>query len=280
MITTPVALSVLLAALMHAAWNCLLKASPDHLLDTVGLAVGGSLLSACLLPFMPLPAQESLPWLGVTIFIHVGYFLALIEAYRHADLSVAYPLMRGTAPALVALAASLAGEPLSPGALAGVALIGVGIMLPAWWGFRRGTVAQAGLWFACGNAVIIACYTMVDGTGVRLSGSAASYTLWMFFLDAWGILAIAWWRRGGAVITHLRRRWPTALVGAVLSIGSYGIVLWAMTVASIPAIAALRETSVIFAALLGAVLLRETMGRRRIAGAFLVALGAAAIRWG
>jgi len=280
MISTPVALLVLLSALMHASWNYLVKASPDRLLDTAGLAVGGSLISACLLPWVPLPAPESLPWLGLTIFIHIGYFYALVEAYRHADLSVAYPLMRGSAPVLVALVAPLVGETMSSGLLIGVALVGLGIMLPVWLGLRRGAVAKAGIAFACGNAVIIALYTLVDGIGVRLSGSAASYTLWLFFLDAWGILAIAWWRHGPVVITHLRRRWRPALAGAVLTIGSYGIVLWAMTVSSIPAVAALREFSVVFAALLGAWLLKERMGRWRIAGALLVALGAASIRWG
>lgn len=280
MISTPVALLVLLSALMHAGWNYLVKASPDRLLDTAGLALGGSLLAACLLPFVPLPAPASRPWLGLTILVHVGYFLALVETYRHADLSVAYPLMRGSAPVLVALAAPLLGESLRPGLILGVALVAAGITLPAWIGFRRGAVATAGIGYALMNTLIIASYTLIDGVGVRLSGSAASYTLWLFFLDAWGILGVAGWLRGGAVLAHLRRRWPQSLAGAVLTVGSYGIVLWAMTVAPIPAVAALRETSVIFAALLGAWLLKERMGRWRIAGAALVALGAASIRWG
>jgi drug/metabolite transporter (DMT)-like permease len=141
-------------------------------------------------------------------------------------------------------------------------------------------VARAGIGFAFANACIIAIYTLSDGIGVRLSGSAAAYTVWLFFLNAWGLLAIAWWQRGGSVMVHLRRRWAPALAGSVLTMGSYGIVLWAMTVAPIPAVAALRETSVIFAALLGAILLKERMGRWRISGAMLVALGAASIRWG
>ena len=280
MMTTSVALLVLFSALMHALWNYLVKASPDCLLDTVGLAVGGSLVAACLLPWVPLPAAACLPWLGVTLFIHIGYFVALVCAYRHADLSVAYPIMRGSAPVLVALATPLTGDAISPGIIAGVLLVAGGITLPAWLGLRRGTIAKAGIGFACANALLIASYTIVDGIGVRLSGSAASYTLWLFFLDAWGILAIALWQRGFAVVTHLRQRWKLALSGSVLALGSYGIVLWAMTVAPIPAVATLRETSVIFAALLGAILLKERMGRWRIAGSVVVALGAASIRWG
>lgn len=280
MITTPVALLVLLSALMHASWNYLVKTSPDRLLDTVGLAVGSSLLAACLLPFVPLPAPESWPWLGLTLVVHVGYFLTLVETYRHTDLSLAYPLMRGMAPVLVALAAPLAGEALSPGLLLGVALVGAGIVLPTGLGLWQGSLTKAGAGFALANASIIATYTLSDGIGVRLAGNAASYTLWLFFLNAWGILAFAWWWRGNIVLTQLRRRWAAALVGAALTMGSYGIVLWAMTVAAIPAVAALRETSVIFAAVMGTWFLKERMGRWRIAGSLLVALGAVAIRWG
>jgi drug/metabolite transporter (DMT)-like permease len=279
-ITTQVALLVLLSALMHAGWNFLVKASSERLLDTAGLAVAGSLLAACLLPFVALPAPESRPWLAVTVFIHIAYFLALIETYRHADLSLAYPLMRGVAPVLVALAAPLIDETLPVGTLLGVTLIGLGIVLPTWFGFRHGAVVRTGIYYALGNACIIALYTLVDGIGVRLSGSAASYTLWLFFLDGWGILVVALWFRGSAVSVHLRQRWAQALAGALLTIASYGIVLWAMSVASIPAVAALRETSVIFAALLGAFVLKERLGHWRVVGAIGVAMGAAAIRWG
>lgn len=280
MISTPVALLVLLSALMHAGWNYLVKASSNRFLDTVALTLAGSLVSACLLPFVPLPAPESWPWMGLTLIVHAAYFLVLIKTYSHADLSIAYPLMRGTAPVLVALAAPLFGEALSPGVLIGVTLIGAGITLPVWFGFRHGKVATAGIAYAFGNAFIIAAYTFFDGIGARLSGSAVAYTLWLFFLNAWSILAIAVWHHRDGVLIHLRRRWAPALAGSVLTVGSYGIVLWAMTVASIPAVAALREVSVIFAALFGTFLLREHMGRWRTIGAMLVALGAASIRWG
>lgn len=279
MISTPVALLVLLSALMHAGWNYLVKASPDKLLDTVGITVGAGLLAALLLPFAPLPAPAAWPWLGLTLAVHVGYFYTLVRSYHHADLSVAYPLMRGTAPILVALAAPLTGDATAPGLIVGVLLIGMGIGLPAWIGIMRGTVARTGLGFALANAVFIATYTLSDGIGVRLSGNASSYTVWLFCLNALSILVLAGWRRGAGMLVRLLPRWRLSLAGAFLTLGSYGIVLWAMTVAPIPAVAALRETSVIFAAILGAVLLKERMGRWRIAGALLVALGAASIRW-
>lgn len=279
MISTPVALLVLLSAAMHAGWNFVVKASADRFLDYTGLAVAGAVVAACVLPWLPLPAEASWPWLLATTFIHVGYYLLLMRAYQHADLSLAYPLMRGSAPVLVALAAPLAGDTLTPGLWLGIALVASGIALPVWMGIRRGGIASSELFYGFATAGVIALYTLVDGIGARASGNAVSYTLWLFFLNAWLVLGVAVWRRGRAALTHLQRRWLFSLLGSVLTMGSYGIVLWAMTIASIPAVAALRETSVIFAAILGAWLLRERMGRWRIAGALLVALGAASIRW-
>ena len=279
MITTPVALLVLLSALMHAGWNFVVKASADRFLDYTGLAVAGAVVAAVLLPALPLPAAASWPWLATTVFIHVGYYLLLMRAYQHADLSLAYPLMRGTAPVLIALAAPLTGDTLTPLLLMGIALIAGGIALPVGISIRRGGVSKTGLGYGFAVAAIIALYTVIDGIGARLSGNAVSYTLWLFFLNAWLVMGVAVWRRGTAALAHLRRRWLFSLMGSVLTMGSYGIVLWAMTQASIPAVAALRETSVIFAALLGTWLLKERMGRWRIGGAALVALGAMAIRW-
>jgi drug/metabolite transporter (DMT)-like permease len=279
-ITTPIALLVLLSAAMHAGWNFVVKASADRFLDYTGLAVAGALVSVCVLPFLPLPAAASWPWLALTVFIHVGYYLLLMQAYRHADLSIAYPLMRGTAPVLVALAAPLVGDVLTPGLLFGIALVAAGIALPVGIGIHRGGVSCSGLGYGFATAGVIALYTIIDGIGARLSGHAIAYTLWLFFLNAWLVFAVACWQRGRQAFSHLRRRWLFSLLGSVLTMGSYGLVLWAMTVASIPAVAALRETSVIFAAILGAWLLKERMGRWRIAGAIIVASGAVLIRWG
>lgn len=279
MISTPVALLVLLSAAMHAGWNFVVKASADRFLDYTGLAVAGALVAACLLPWLPMPAVAAWPWLAMTTIIHVGYYLLLMQAYRHADLSIAYPLMRGSAPVLVALAAPLVGDAINPTLMLGIALVAAGIALPVGIGFRRGGIAPAGLAYGFATAVVIALYTIVDGIGARRSGHAISYTLWLFFLNAWLVLGVALWQRGRRALIHLQKRWLFSLAGSALTIGSYGLVLWAMTVASIPAVAALRETSVIFAAFFGAWLLKERMGRWRIAGAVLVALGAIAIRW-
>jgi drug/metabolite transporter (DMT)-like permease len=278
-ITTPVALLVLLSALMHAGWNFVVKVSADRFLDYTGMAVAGAVVAACAIPWLPLPALPSWPWLATTVFIHVGYYLLLMRAYQHADLSIAYPLMRGSAPVLVALAAPLAGDVLTSGLLLGIALVAAGIALPVGIGIQRGGVSRSGLGYGFATAGVIALYTIIDGIGARLSGSAVSYALWLFFLNAWLVLGVALWQRGRKVLVHLGRRWLFSLLGSILTMGSYIIVLWAMTAASIPAVAALRETSVIFAAALGTWLLKERMGRWRIAGAMLVALGAVVIRW-
>ncbi len=275
-----VAAWVLLSALLHASWNVLIKRSPDRLLDTAALALAASLLCAATLPFLPLPAPESRPLLAGSIVIHVFYFLALVETYRWADLSSAYPMMRGGAPVLVALALTALGEPPTWTLAAGIALVSGGIMLPAWAGIARGAVAVRGVAMALGMSAIIALYTLVDAEGARRSGNALAYNQWLFFFDAFGILAIAAWRRRGRVLAHLRGRWPQAFAGGLLTVGSYGIVIWAMTRAPVAAVAALREISVVFAALAGTLLLKEPMGRWRIAGALAVAAGAIVIKLG
>jgi drug/metabolite transporter (DMT)-like permease len=271
---------VLLAALMHAVWNYLVKAGKDGLLEITGVSLGSALIAGTLLPFVPLPAPASFPWLAITLVLHVGYFASLVFAYRHADLSIAYPLMRGAAPMIVAGVAPAFGETVGICLLSGVLLVATGIVLPAALGWRAGVVASRGVGFAVLNAMLIAGYTLSDGVGVRASGSSLAYTLWLFFLNVWCLLALALWRRRGGVITHLRCHWRRGLAGGALSMGSYGIALWAMTLAPIPAVAALRETSVIFAALLGVTLLGERMGVARVVGSILVACGAALIRWG
>lgn len=276
--STTVTLAVLLSALMHAGWNFLVKSSRDKLVDALALAVAGSVVSACLLPWLPLPAREAWPWLIVSVFTHAAYYLALVKSYQHADLSMAYPLMRGLAPVLLLAAAPLFDEVRDLPLVAGVGLIGLGLALPIVLGWRAGQQPAIGLLFASGTACLIAFYTVLDGIGARLSGHVGAYTLWLFFFNSWGFLAVALHRRGRRLLGCLAARARFALPGAALTIGSYGIVLWAMQSAPIPAVAALRETSVIFAAVLGVLFLHEHMGKLRIAGAVLIACGAALVR--
>lgn len=271
---------ILLSALMHAGWNFLVKNGHDGQLDTVGFAVGCSIIAIWLLPMVGLPNSACYPWLAATLVVHVAYFLLLAEAYKHVDFSLAYPLMRGSAPVFIVLMAPWLGEVMSALQIVGVVMIALGLGLPACVGKPWKADNHRSLMICLVNAVVIALYTMLDGIGVRLSGHAASYTLWLFLFNSWGILAVIIWRRSLAEVTqHMRQNWRKSILGAAMSMTSYGIVLWAMTQTSIPAVAALRETSVIFAALLGAWFLREQMGVWRILGAAFVGSGAAVIRW-
>lgn len=274
-----VTLLVLLAALMHASWNAIAKSATVTLLDIATMAVAAAALCAVIIPFLPLPAPAAWPWLAGSVLLHFLYFVALVGAYESGELSHAYPLMRGLAPMLVALAGiTFFNESLTASIWSGVALICGGVLLPFW--IKRTSFGRPGrgTLFALCNAVIIAGYTLVDGKGTRLSASAIAYCLWLFLFDAVPITVWAFFCHGAGVRDYMRKRWRAGVLGGLLTIGSYGIVLWAMTRAPIAAVAALRETSVIFAALIGALALREGFGAARVAGAVLVACGIAVLR--
>lgn len=270
---------VLLAALMHASWNALIKSSSDTILNTAFLAGAAALICAPLLFFVPLPAAPSWPYLLASALVHQFYFALVGAAYRQGDLSFAYPLMRGTPPLLVACAGIfLLQDESSPGLWAGVVAISAGVL---WLGgfphMLRHAHARSTA-FALGNAVLIAAYTLIDALGVRVSGNAASYGLWLFVLMAPPYVGIVVATRRAQVRSHLEQYWGRTLLAGALSIGAYGIALEAMTRAPVAAVAALRETSVIFAALMGTLLLKEPFGQRRIAGACVIAAGIALMK--
>jgi drug/metabolite transporter (DMT)-like permease len=187
--------------------------------------------------------------------------------------------MRGLAPPLIAAASALLlSDPASPSLWAGVATISFGVLWIGGWRRTLGKAPTRTTALALLNACVIAAYTLIDGIGVRLSGNAASYGLWLFFLIGIPIVPMVLWRRGRSLSVHLRREWWRGLCGGLLNIGVYLIVLWAMTQAPIAAVAALRETSVIFGALIGTLLLKEPFGRDRIVGACFIALGVGFVR--
>jgi drug/metabolite transporter (DMT)-like permease len=213
------------------------------------------------------------------VLIHVGYFTFVALAYRASALSYAYPLMRGSAPALSAMAAALwlAESPSASGWL-GVVLVSCGVLLLAADAWRQRALHAGPTALALANAGVIAVYTLVDGVGARLSGNAFSYTGWMFLLTALVMLAGAQWYRGGTAARYLRRNVARGLLGGACTLGSYALALWAMTRAPIALVAALRETSVVFGMLLAGWLLREHLSRLRIVSILTVAAGAVAIR--
>ncbi len=268
---------VLGAALLHAGWNAIIKSSRDVMFDTALLAAGAGVLSLPLIALMPVPASASWPYLAASVAIHVGYFATLARAYRTGDLGHAYPLMRGTAPLLVALSGIVLLDE-RPGATMwlGIVLISTGILSIGL--LQQGRAHRDATLWALANALIIASYTLVDGAGARLSGTPVGYGAWMFSLQGMPFVALVIALRGRAALDYARRNWQRGLGGGLCVISSYGIVLWAMTQAPVAAVAALRETSVIFAALLGSVFLKEPFGRRRVIGACAVALGVIALR--
>ena len=275
-LTLSVTFAVLGAALLHAAWNALLKSGRDLLLDTALVAFAGTLVALPLALVVPAPEPTAWPYMAASVTVHLGYYTALVGAYRAGDLSHGYPIMRGAAPLLVAIASWLwLGEVLTPAAWAGVLLICGGVLSLGMAG--GGASLKATAW-ALTCALIIAIYTLSDGAGVRVSGGAERYVVWLFIFMGLPFGFAVFALKRGALIAHARLHWPRALGGAVLSGLSYGIALWAMTRAPVAIIAALRETSVIFAALIGAWLLKEGHIARRIAGAATVAAGVVALK--
>ncbi len=270
---------VLFAAALHATWNAVIKSSSDKFDDTVLVTLGSAAVGALLLPWIPLPAAASRPYLIASVIIHIGYFSLVAAAYRLGDMSYIYPLMRGLAPMLTAIAASiLIAEPLTSGGVMGILLLSSGILLltsEAWWSrkvsFRP---TAAGLL----NAVVIAMYTLVDGIGLRLSGSPWSYIAWLFLLQPVPFIVFFILSRRGSFLGHIKRRWRMGALVGMCTFTSYGLALYAMAHIPIALVAALRETSVIFGAVMAAVFLGERFGPIRYLAALLVTTGAVAMK--
>lgn len=278
-LTLGVTLAVLGAGLLHAGWNALLKSAggSDPLLDTATVVAGSTICSLVALPFVPLPFTGSWVFGLASVVIHFGYYLTLAQAYRTGDLSFAYPLMRGTAPLLVTLLGILFLRELPSAQVSlGILLISAGIVGIAF--AQRHRHPRAAVYWALANAAIIAVYTLVDGAGARASGNAASYVLWLTFLEGLVFLAYIRVRRGAPATAYVGAQWRRGLLGGFGSVLAYGIVLWAMTRAPVAAVAALRETSVLFAAVIGTVLLKEGFGVARLIGAASVVAGVAALK--
>lgn len=279
--STTVLAVILLSALLHASWNAVVRASGDKLLASLHVVCGAAALGLPLLWLLPVPAAASWPWLLASGLIHVVYFALVARAYQGADLGLAYPLMRGTAPVLTAVAAALWLHelPTTLGWL-GIALICTGVLAlagRAWW---QGLQHPGAAWAALANAGVIALYTLVDGLGVRLAGHALAYTVWLFVLNAAFLLLWVILRRGRGVLSAPAGIWRTMVLGGAGTLGAYGLVLWAMTQTSIASVAALRETSIVFAALIGAFWLHEGLSRLRLMSALLVCAGAVLIKLG
>jgi drug/metabolite transporter (DMT)-like permease len=273
-----ITLLILLAAILHAAWNALVKSSRDPLVELATLNLAGSLVSLPLLPVLGLPGLAVAPYLAGNVLCHTAYYTLLLNSYAAGGLSLVYPIARGVAPLLVAAASvPLLGEPLGARALFAVVLIAVSIASLAFAGGRRNFRPRAVL-LALATGASIAAYTLVDGAGARRATNAVSYIACLFVLDGFVLLPAVYLRRRGIALERIRAHWKTGALSGVLAVAAYGIAVWAMTRAPIALVAALRETSVVVAASLGALFLGEPFGRHRILASVGVATGIVLLR--
>jgi len=273
-----VTLAVLGAALAHATWNAMIKSSRDVLLDMTLVVFFAGLVTAPFLLAVETPVAAAWPYIIASMVLHLGYYVALVGAYRAGDLSHGYPIMRGVAPLIVSVCAlAWLGEAPTVTVWLGVLLICGGVLSLGFVGFRWQD-SRVSLAWALTNACIIASYTLVDAAGVRAAGKPEVYVVWLFTLDALPFTILILLIKKQHMVAYARQFWLRGLAGGALSAGAYGVVLWAMSRAPVAAVAALRETSVIFAALIGAWLLKEGHIARRIAGAATVAAGVVALK--
>jgi drug/metabolite transporter (DMT)-like permease len=268
-------LFVILAAVLHAGWNAIVKSASDKFLTAILVATSAAIISAVALPFLAQPAAASLPYAAASASFEVIYFVLLARAYQVADMSHVYPLMRGTAPLLVALVTVFQfGQDLSSMAWLGVIAVCAGILTVAVGRMED----RRGIPMALLNAVVIACYTLIDGIGVRRSGAPAAYTLWVTLLSGLPLSTWVMLRRRSRFIPYLIRHWRIGSIGGLSTIVSYGVALWAMTLVPVAIVAALRETSILFGTLIAGVVLKENIGPKRIISACIIAGGAIALR--
>lgn len=274
-------LAVLAAAAFHAGWNALLKLRLQPLLALALIAAASGLVMLVLLPLSGLPALGAWVYIVASLAIHLIYYISLGEAYRTGELGQVYPIARGAAPLITAVGAWLwLGEALTLTGWLGIAVLAVGILLLS---LRTGAVGLSRMDLrAVGFALVTACsisaYTLADGIGAREGGATFAYIVWLFVLDGLMMLLFGLAVFRGEFIRELRRSWRLIMAGGMLSAAAYAIAIWAMTQAPIALVAALRETSVLFAAVLGVVVLREPIRPLRIAAATLVLSGMLLLR--
>jgi drug/metabolite transporter (DMT)-like permease len=273
-------LAVLFAAVCHAGWNALIKVGLDPLSTTTLISIGSGVVALAALPLVGVPAIAALPWLIASVVIHLVYFAALIESYRTGDLGQVYPIARGAAPLMTAVASLVfVGEQLKLTSWTGIVALAVGVLLLSARGGRElAQIDRRAVGFALMTALTICTYSVVDGIGVRLAVRPNAYSLWLFVGIALVLPPYALWRDGKDVIPAMQRFWLRGFIGGALQVIAYGTVLWAMTQAPIAIVASLRETSVLFGALIAVLVLKEPLRAVRIGAALLIVCGLVLIR--
>jgi len=273
-------LAVLFAAACHAGWNALIKVGLDPLSTTTLISLGAGLVALTLVPLVGVPAWAAWPWLIASVIVHLCYFASLIESYRTGDLGQVYPIARGSAPLMTAAATTVfVGEKLSLIGWTGILSLVAGVLLLSARGGRElAEVDRRAIGFALFTALTICAYSVVDGIGARLSANPNAYSVWLFIGIAFVMLPYAIYRDGPDVIPAMRRFWRRGLAGGALQLLSYGIAIWAMTAAPIAIVAPLRETSVLFGAVIAVVVLKEPLRAARVVAACLIVCGLILIR--
>jgi len=264
---------VLLSAVIHAAWNAMVKSSGDRLLSLTSLMVPSALIGLIIVVWAPLPPPTVIPFLLFSTLSYSVHYAALLAAYRHGDLSQVYPIARGSGPLFIALlSAPLAGEVLSPLAWLGILAICTGILVLAIR--RHGVGAPArGIVYALIVGLTIASYSFSDAFGARLPSNPFSYIGWLLIVQLMPLLTATVLTRRRLILPFVKRNYGRSLLGGTLASFGYAVVVWAYSQGTIAPIAALRETSVIFAAIIGTIFMGEPFGRWRIAAATAVAAG-------
>ncbi len=273
-------LAVLFAALCHAGWNALIKVGLNPLATTTLISVGSGVVALAFTPITGFPAAAAWPWLIASIVIHLFYFAALIESYRTGDLGQVYPIARGSAPLMTAAVSTVyVGEKLSLIGWVGIfALVSGVFMLSLRGGRDLAKIDKRAVGFALFTAVTICAYSVVDGIGGRLAVEPNAYSAWLFAGIAVVMVPYAVWRDGRDVVPAMQTYWLRGLGGGALQFLSYGIAIWAMTLAPIAIVASLRETSVLFGAVIAVVVLKEPLRAMRVAAALLIVCGLMLIR--
>ncbi|MFY9688207.1 MAG: EamA family transporter [Pseudolabrys sp.] len=277
---TFVFLAVLFAAACHAGWNALIKVGLDPLSTTTLISVGSGIVALAFSPFVGSPAWAAWPWLVASVVIHLVYFASLIESYRTGDLGQVYPIARGSAPLMTAAVTSIfIGEKLSAlGWMGIVALVAGVLLLSARGGRQLAEIDRRAIGFALFTALTICAYSVVDGIGARLSANPNGYSVWLFIGIAVVMVPYALYRDGRDVIPAMQRFWLRGFAGGALQVLSYGIAIWAMTMAPIAIVATLRETSVLFGAAIAVVVLKEPLRASRVLAACLIVCGLVLMR--
>jgi drug/metabolite transporter (DMT)-like permease len=284
-LTSGVLAAVLGAAALHALWNSLVKSASDKFLSSAVVAIWCGVIALAAALVLPRPAEAATPFIVASAIIHIVYFLLVGRLYHSADLSVAYPMMRGLAPLIAAIiAVATLGE--APGPIAGLGVVALvaGVLAMGVSGLAHGRIDRPTIVVALANSMIIAVYSVIDGQGARVSGAGAAfafaYNSWADALTAFAYLPIVLCLRGRAVAAVFTQDWRRGFVGGLAAFLGYAIVVWAMTRAPIAAVAALRETSVVFAAIIGVVALREPFHSQRAIAALVILAGVILLRLG